>query len=204
MDFEGNPRIGVIELGVVTLSASEIVTTHTRFCRPDGPIPPAESRIHQISQGMVADSEPFAADYQTFVQLRRSGIFAAHNATVEANLLRGQWPSPPLVPDWSCPGQSSADWGPWIDTLKVYRNLYPGLGDYGLQSLIQTFQLNERLQALAEIHCPANRRQPHAALYDSLASALLLDHLWREGTVSPTDSQRLLEWSGLRLDRELW
>lgn len=204
MDFEGNPRIGVIELGVVSLQSGEIAATRSRFCLPAGAIPPAESRIHRISSQMVAGSEPFAADYQEFVQLRRSGIFAAHNAAVEANLLRGQWASPPLVPGWVHPGRSSAEWGPWIDTLRVYRCLYPGLGDYGLQSLIQTFQLSERLQALAEAHCPVDRRQPHAALYDSLASALLLDHLWREGIVSPADSQRLLEWSGVSLDRELW
>ncbi|MCC5835448.1 MAG: 3'-5' exonuclease, partial [Opitutales bacterium] len=126
MDFEGNPRIGVIELGVVTLSAAKIVHTRSRFCCPDGEIPPAESRIHHISQQMVADSKPFAADFQAFVELRRSGIFAAHNATVEANLVRGQWPSPPIVPDWSRPNQHSADWGPWVDTLKIYRKLYPG------------------------------------------------------------------------------
>lgn len=198
VDFEGNSRIGVIETGVLSLCDGCVEVARTRFCRPSGAIPPAESRVHRISDAMVVDAKPFADDYQDFVALRRSGIFAAHNATVESNLLRGQWPAPPMVPDWTRPGDTCADWGPWIDTLKVYRRLYPQLQDHSLQALLQTFRLQSRLDEWAGMYCPQSRRCPHAALYDALASALLLCHLWEAQIVAPNAWMQLLEWSGHR------
>ena len=69
-------------------------------------------------------------------------------------------------------------WGPWLDTLSIYRRLYPDLDSYQLNALIDLFQLAEPLNQLAQEYCPKERIRYHCALYDALASALLLFRLY--------------------------
>ncbi|MEC9227745.1 MAG: 3'-5' exonuclease, partial [Verrucomicrobiota bacterium] len=71
-----------------------------------------------------------------------------------------------------------ASWGPWLDTLHIYRQLYPQLESYKLQDLIDLFDLKPELEDKAKVYCPVNRIGFHCALYDALACALLLLHLF--------------------------
>ncbi len=61
--------------------------------------------------------------------------------------------------------------GLWIDTLRIARKVWPGCPSYALEDLIGTLGLKQRVENL----CPA--RQSHDALYDAVASAMLLEHL---------------------------
>ena len=61
-----------------------------------------------------------------------------------------------------------------MDTLSLYRSVYPGLESYGLGELVDYFGLNDPLRDLALKYCPERRRKAHCALYDALASSLLL------------------------------
>ena len=96
----------------------------------------------------------------------------AHHASVEGNLLKETWAYPRLTNNLKKLG-----WGPWLDTRRIYETLYKGLETYRLSSLIDRFALRERLVELGQMHCPPQRRKVHCALYDALASALLLMHL---------------------------
>ena len=175
LDFEGAPASGVVEYGIVTLREGRIQYTATDLCQPAGPIAVRDRDVHGIDSGAAAGRPAFATLYAAFVDLRRSGILAAHNRNAENSFLKATWPVPPQVPDWRLGEPASAqEWGPWIDTLSLYRNLYPGLDSYALGNLIDSFDCREKLDELAAIHCPPERRRPHAALYDALASALLL------------------------------
>ena len=69
-------------------------------------------------------------------------------------------------------------WGPWLDTLSIYRRLYPDLDNYQLNTLISLFKLEESLNQLAQEYCPKERIRYHCALYDALACALLLQRLF--------------------------
>ena len=175
LDFEGAFGTGVVEYGVVTLRAGSIVSTSTDLCRPAGPIPARDRDVHGIESKDAAARPPFASLYETFVGMRRSGLLAAHNRNAENTFLKDAWPVPAQVPDWRQGGTAVAqEWGPWIDTLSLYRNLYPGLESYALGSLLDCFGCREPLQALAANYCPPARQRPHAALFDALGSALLL------------------------------
>ncbi|MGF1451615.1 MAG: exonuclease domain-containing protein [Opitutales bacterium] len=178
MDFEGCARTGVVEFGVVKLYGGRIVDTHTRLCRPRAPIDPAEARLHGIRQGEAADFAPFEAEWERFAQARREGLFVAHHACVESGLLRKNWPYPPLSPGFGIV-PDAADWGPWLDTRRICEAAWPGLESYGLGALLAALQLEDPLQSLAETFCPETRRKAHCALYDALASALLLLTLGR-------------------------
>ncbi|HEY5654163.1 MAG TPA: 3'-5' exonuclease [Pontiella sp.] len=61
--------------------------------------------------------------------------------------------------------------GPWIDTLKISRKVWPGCTSYALEDLVDLFGLGSRINKL----CP--NREAHDALYDAVASAMLLEYL---------------------------
>jgi DNA polymerase-3 subunit epsilon len=66
-----------------------------------------------------------------------------------------------------------------------------------LQTLIGACGLQAELDQLAEKHCPVERRQYHAALYDALAGALLLVSLAREPRLADVSIMQMLALSTL-------
>ncbi len=174
IDFEGHARYGVVEYGVVTLTSKGIQDCQTRLCAPIGEIPPADVRVHGISQADAVGRQPFAADFGLFVSLRQSGLFCAHNAVVESNLLRQTWARPPFSPDWLHPAQTVADWGPWLDTLKLARACFPERDGHALGELTYSGELQKTVRQETALYCPMERNRPHAALFDALATAIWL------------------------------
>ena len=61
--------------------------------------------------------------------------------------------------------------GPWIDTLRIARKVWPGCPSYTLEDLIVMLDLKPKVDAL----CAG--KEAHDALYDAVASAMLLEHL---------------------------
>lgn len=92
----------------------------------------------------------------------------AHNVGTEKKFLRAMAPM--------------HRFGPWIDTLKVARKVWPGQPSYALDDLIVGLGLKPRVFAL----CP--QHAAHDALYDAVASAVLVEYLleqpsWERTTV---------------------
>lgn len=174
MDFEGSPSSGVVEYGVVKLYQGKIEMTRSEMCRPTGAILSRDRGVHGISEAEAAERKPFLEAFEQFVGYRRNGVFAAHNRHAENSFLKDTWAVPPVVPDWRSGTGSSQEWGPWIDTLSIYRSVYPHLQSYGLGSLVEAFELAEQLEELGHEHCPEHRCRAHCALYDAIASSLLL------------------------------
>lgn len=177
VDFEGNTASGILEYGVVTLRGGEIAGVRTRLCRPAGRIAPEDTAVHGLRAEALADTAPFADEWDYFAGLRASGPLAAHFAAAENHLLKAVWPYARTAPDFARPGRTSIEWGPWIDTGRLYPQLVPGTGAAQLEGLVAAAGLQARLEAAAAEHCPADRRRYHAALYDALAGALLLQAL---------------------------
>ena len=191
IDFEGTRRSGVVEFGVVTVSGGRILQTRTELCAPTGEMSPEEERLHGIRKLDTAGRPPLRGHAEYFLRLRRGGVLAAHHASVEAGLIGGAIPSPGYAPDWARPGEEVAGWGPWVDTRALYAQLYPDLDTHKLGGLVAVFRLAEPLKTLAAMHCPPGRRRAHCALYDALASALLLIRL---GQDEPEVAGRSLPW----------
>ena len=184
MDFEGTTTSGVVEYGVVVLGKGRVLSADTALCAPTGSIADRERAVHGIGDRDVRGREPFSSRYDQFVGYRRQGVFAAHNRHAENQFLKSTWALPPRVPDWRRMGEGEAqEWGPWIDTLAIYKAVYPSLSSCALGDLVEAFQLRPHLEALAGEYCPDTRRKPHCALYDALASALLLLRLDEESAL---------------------
>ncbi len=197
IDFEGNRTSGIIEFGVVTVQGGSIIATRTRLCRSIGRVSAEDTVVHGLSAETVAGEAPFKDEWEYFAKLREGGPLAAHFASVENSLLKSVWPYPRTAPDFAQAGRTVAEWGPWIDTGRLYPQFFPQLGDGKLQELVVACGLQTELDALAAVHCPESRRHYHAALYDALAGAVLLLALLRRLEFASATIPWLLQMSTL-------
>jgi DNA polymerase III epsilon subunit-like protein len=197
VDFEGSVASGILEYGVVTMRGAEVVETHTRLCRATGRVRAEDAALHGIEATAVAEAAPFAEDFEVFAKWRETGPLAAHFANAENTLIKAVWPYPRTSPDFARPGAVITEWGPWIDTGRLYPQFYPTLASAKLGELVAAFGLQAKLNELAEAHCPPERRRYHAALYDALAGALLLGRLADEPTLAGQTCVWLLAMSTL-------
>lgn len=211
LDFEGNASSGIVEYGVATLLHGRVAETRTRLCGPTGRIREADVEVHGLDPARVAGHPPFSADWELFAGLRERGPLAAHYAGVENALLKAAWPYPRRSPDFARPGRNLVDWGPWIDSARLYAQRYPGFRSGRLESLVAAHGLQGELDREAEQRCPPDRRRYHAALYDALAGALLLGALARDPACAGLSLGRILALSTLDprkrdalTQRELW
>lgn len=195
IDFECNTRTGVVEYGVASLRGGEMVAAHTRLCRGRAPIDERDRRWHGIGEADVHAQPPLEHDWELFKSLRESGPFGAHHALVEDTLLRQVWPYPGMGPDYRGGEGSTPEWGPWIDTRRLYEHHFPGLESYQLMDLVRLFRLEDTVSAWACAHCPEGRRKHHCALHDALASAALLAHIAALPGFERTDLSWLLRHS---------
>lgn len=197
IDFEGGVASGVLEYGVVALLGGRVTGAQTRLCAPTGRVRPEDTLIHGLREDSLARCEPFSSDWGLFADIREQGPLAAHYAGAENSLLKATWPYPRNSPDFAKPGGRVIDWGPWIDTARIYSQLYPALESGRLESVVGACGLQGELDELAAAHCPAGRRRYHAALYDALAGALLLGSLSRNPQLASLTVMQLIALSTL-------
>jgi DNA polymerase-3 subunit epsilon len=197
LDFEGSRASGILEYGVAEVVGGKIASARTRLCRAMGEVRAEDVAVHGLQESMLAGAAPFADDWDYFAALRELGPLAAHYAGVENGLLKSVWPYPRSSPDFARPGERVIEWGPWIDSARLYAQFYPQLDSGRLESLVTACGLQPELDALAKEHCPPARCQYHAALYDALAGALLLASLAREPRLAELTVMQLLALSTL-------
>jgi DNA polymerase-3 subunit epsilon len=197
IDFEGSRSSGILEYGVVEVLGARVVGTRTRLCRATGRIRDEDSAVHGLVAQQLAAHAPFADDWEYFAGLRERGPLAAHYSGVENGLIKSVWPYPRNSPDFARFGERVIDWGPWVDSARLYAQFYPHLESGRLEAVVAASRLQPALDELAQTHCPANRRGYHAALYDALAGALLLASLAREPQLAGLTMMQLLAFSTL-------
>ena len=149
------------QLGVVACGASgrfELWETWFRVARERPFSPRAPGRWAELRETLAA--APAFEELWPELAARLVGVpLVAHNAATERTLLTKRAPL--------------TSFGPWVDTLKLARRLWPRLASYALGDLIAAFGLREQVEAL----CPG--RTWHDALYDACAGAVLCRHIMR-------------------------
>ncbi len=201
LDFEGSLASGILEYGVVMLVGGRIIAAQTRLCRATGGVSPEDAAVHGLREDDLAAYAPFADDWELFAALRERGPLAAHYAAVENSLLKSVWPYPRMSPDFARPGERVAEWGPWIDTARLFAQIFPALASGRLENLVAGCGGQAELDALAAAHCPPDRRRYHAALYDALAGAWLLARLAAEPAAADKSMGWLLAMSTLNPEK---
>ena len=149
IDFEGSVASGILEYGVVTMRGSQIVETQTRLCRATGRVRAEDEAVHTIDAAAVAACAPFAEEFERFAKWRETGPLAAHFANAENTLIKSVWPYPRTSPNFARDGESVTEWGHWIDTGRLYPQLYPTLASAKLGDVVAAFGLQAKLDAVA-------------------------------------------------------
>jgi DNA polymerase III epsilon subunit-like protein len=197
IDFEGSRSSGILEFGVATLHAGAIRETHTRLCRPTGRITAEDTAIHGLNETELQGQCLFKDEWGYFTRLRETGPLAAHFSQAENHLLKSVWPYARAVPDFARSGRTTTEWGPWIDTGRLYPQAFPQQREGKLEQLVVAGGWQTELDTLAEQYCPPARRHYHAALYDAIAGAVLLLGLLHRPEFSKATVPWLLQMSTL-------
>lgn len=138
------------------------------YLKTDQPIHWAASKVHGITPDHLNDA-PSLLMLWPEVKCRLSGaVVVAHGKGTEKRFLR------------AFPGHG---FGPWIDTLLLARAAWPELKSHSLGFLCESFTLTDDIRELVP------GKSWHDALFDAIASLVLLSHIIKnyELEASPLD-----------------
>lgn len=147
-----------VQIGIAVMRglALEFSENWVSYLATDRPVTWQASQVHGITTGALRGAPTLMSLWPQVRASLAGRVVVAHGAGTEKRFLRAF----PLH-----------GFGPWVDTLVLARRCWPGLPDYSLETLIRSAGLHESLTEM----CPG--RQYHDALFDSIASLLILRHL---------------------------
>jgi DNA polymerase III alpha subunit (gram-positive type) len=102
--------------------------------------------------------------------------WAAHNCMIDKNIITKYAPYKNNLAE----KLTGVEWGPWIDTLKIYKALYPNLKNYTLSYLKSIFSLEGNVQELSRRLCKRTAVKQHESMYDCIVTYLLLHRLKKQ------------------------
>lgn len=147
------------QVGVVRVEGEEMNCWETLLRVGPRPFHPRAPGRHEALRAEIAaapDLRECLSDLRRFC----SGVpLVAHNAATEKKCLRESVPMEKL--------------GPYIDTLKLSRAIWPELRSHALGEVLSVLGLTEAVGQVAP------GRTVHDALYDAAGSAVLLQHMLR-------------------------
>ena len=146
-----------VQIGLASWSAA--AGHHDAFVShlsTDQPIQWSAQKVHGITTADLADAPSLLSLWPEIKSRLNGAVVVAHGRGTEKRFLR------------AFPGHG---FGPWIDTLLLARAFWPQLGDHSLGALCETFELSDRIRSLVP------RKSWHDALFDSVASLVLLTYL---------------------------
>lgn len=146
-------QIGIAVMRGLDLDARE---SWVSYLATDRPVTWQASQVHGITTEDLKGAPTLMSLWPKVKASLGGRVMVAHGAGTEKRFLRAF----PLH-----------GFGPWVDTLLLARRFWPGLPDYSLETLIDSAGLRETLDQL----CPGRRF--HDALFDAVASLLVLRHL---------------------------
>ncbi len=146
-------RDAVVQIGAVRVVNGRVIASETfeALAHPGRPIPPSSTRVHGISNEMVADAPPFTAVCARFHAFARDAVIVAHNAPFDLAFLHRETKTGGPVFDNAV-----------LDTVHLSAVVFGGSETHTLDAIC------ERLQ----IDIPEAQR--HTALGDAMATARAL------------------------------
>ena len=146
-------RAEIIEIGAVKVEKGEIKAQFDQLVRPEGPLPPAITRLTGISEDMVRRSPPLSQVIPFFTDFIQEFPLVIHNAPFDLSFLQKH----PEI----CLSQRV------YDSLELARLVLPRLVNHKLQTLVRFFQIEQSL------HRAANDAQAVALIFLRLVELLL-------------------------------
>jgi DNA polymerase III epsilon subunit-like protein len=160
------------QIGMVSLIGGRVAadSMFEHFMRVDAnrPFNPHAPGRHALLREELAAAPTPQELWQQLMHRLTAYPLCAHNVATEKKFTRAMAPM--------------HRFGVWIDTLRIARKVWPGCASYALEDLVVLLGLKPKVDALCSGRCA------HDALYDAVASAMLLEHLleqpsWSDLTV---------------------
>ena len=126
------------------------------YLRTDQPVQWSARKVHGIGPEQLADAPPLLALWPELKPRLSGAVMVAHGKGTEKRFLR------------AFPGHG---FGPWIDTLLIARAAWPDLPDHSLGTLCDTCGISPQVRDIVP------EKSWHDALFDAVASLVLLEHL---------------------------
>ena len=124
-------RDRIVEIAAIRIEIDGAETRFQSLINPGCRIPLAATRVHNISDAMVADAPTFHDAIPKFMELASDSTLVAHNARFDLGFLQE-----------SLSRSGRELWkGNTMDTVKLTRQAVAGLPSYSLQSLRFTLGL---------------------------------------------------------------
>jgi DNA polymerase-3 subunit epsilon len=144
----------------VGLASWSVATGHhepfVSYLHTANPIQWSARKVHGIGPGHLEDAPTLLSLWPEIKKRLTGAVVVAHGKGTEKRFLR------------AFPGHG---FGPWIDTLLLARAAWPGLPDHSLGALCETRGLTTEIRQLVP------GKSWHDALFDAVASLVLLAHL---------------------------
>lgn len=142
-----------IQIGIAVGSLGGGIESYDSFLSIGRPITRGAQRIHGITDEQLANAPSLLQLYPTLQKHLGNRPLVAHAHGTEKRFLS------------SLPGHP---FGPWVDTLKLSRKVYPEADSHKLGRLCNDLDLTDGLRTIVP------GRDWHDALFDAAASLLLL------------------------------
>lgn len=120
-----------------------------------------------------AEEKTDSAAIKTLEELQFEDVdyIVAHNSSIEKNLIKKYFP-------YSIDNKvKKIKQHRWLDTLEIYRQLYPRLEKYDLKSLVEIFVDFKELEITSNAICCEKKNQFHHSLFDALCVYFLTARL---------------------------
>lgn len=146
-----------VQIGMATWSSKEGHSdAFVSFLKTDRSITWAAQKVHGITTDDLADAPALMMLWPKVKSTLAQRIVVAHGHGTEKRYLR------------AFPAHG---FGPWVDTLLLARAAWPELKSHALGDVCSHFSLTEKISQLVP------DKTWHDALYDTVASLVLLEHL---------------------------
>jgi DNA polymerase III epsilon subunit family exonuclease len=148
----------LLEVAAVKLENGEVVETFTSLVNPQVPIRHSSFQIHGISEEMVKDAPTIDEVLPRFLEFINELPFVAHNAIFDYSFINEAHKT-----------LYNKRWKTHkIDTLEMYRSVFPDEPSHGLASLLARFGFEPEVKhrALDDAICLANCYPKLRALYE--------------------------------------
>ena len=125
--------------------------------------------LKSLSSEYLKSDDKFNEWINTDSHLSHIDYWVAHNINVEKSIIKK------YTPYKTFNEITGVSWGPWIDTLKIYKNLYPKLADYSLANLGFVFLQEKEIDHLAKKLCVRTKNKYHQSMYDCVSNISALE-----------------------------
>ncbi|PWB70618.1 hypothetical protein C3F09_08860 [candidate division GN15 bacterium] len=176
----------IVEVGAVRFRlGQDNAETFQELVNPGRRIPADAIRVHGITDEMVALAEPAGPVLERFISFcRPESVLISHHAPFDISFIGCEL---------NRAGLSFGD-NPILDTIDIYRRLFPGLYSYSLLSLVTHFGISKSQEhrALSDAVFVRSLFERAAALFPSAGDLASL--------LAGFTAHRMNEWSGEKVD----